>query len=499
MMLLEKEPANRFPSASALVAALDTREAPTPRARREPPRRRVGTAQPTRGRLRRRLEQDIVVAHRATGRRTGRPRTARRRTRRTRRCRPARPGSAVARRRRRRRTSCAAGRIRTSSRFRKKIAPYLFVNGVIVLFSIFGQQRILPGHRALEHLHRVPVREAVERGLRLARRLPAAARPRADGGVRGGVRVRARDVQPGRARAAPRAARRAARAGARVAPRAPVRHGRVAAGELRRGAALSRTERRPRAPGDRRSRRDHPPPERAPEGASASASATSARSATALADKVGSRSRSRSRSCRATTSPARARCSSARSPTLENAANPLERGSEDRVRRLAYLKRQRRALVDAEKKRGSRGREAGDLRARAAEHALRPDAAEREPADAPAHHVAGRTRRSASPRTSTRRCSSPTRWAGWAARAARARVAPRSAGDRPPARPPGRRGRRPVPGGCGDRPRRDGRRLPRDGRAPQPARRDQAAPAGARVQSRTCASGSSARRRRRRS
>jgi serine/threonine-protein kinase len=33
--------------------------------------------------------------------------------------------------------------------------------------------------------------------------------------------------------------------------------------------------------------------------------------------------------------------------TLENAANPLERGSEDRVRRLAYLKRQRRALVDS--------------------------------------------------------------------------------------------------------------------------------------------------------
>jgi serine/threonine-protein kinase len=33
--------------------------------------------------------------------------------------------------------------------------------------------------------------------------------------------------------------------------------------------------------------------------------------------------------------------------TLENAANPLDRGSEDRVRRLAYLKRQRRALVDA--------------------------------------------------------------------------------------------------------------------------------------------------------
>ena len=36
--------------------------------------------------------------------------------------------------------------------------------------------------------------------------------------------------------------------------------------------------------------------------------------------------------------------------TLENAANPLERGSEDRVRRLAYLKRQRRGLVDAEQR-----------------------------------------------------------------------------------------------------------------------------------------------------
>jgi serine/threonine-protein kinase len=39
--------------------------------------------------------------------------------------------------------------------------------------------------------------------------------------------------------------------------------------------------------------------------------------------------------------------------TLENAANPLERGSEDRVRRLAYLKRQRRALVDAAQRKES--------------------------------------------------------------------------------------------------------------------------------------------------
>ncbi|MDB4882240.1 MAG: protein kinase, partial [Gemmatimonadetes bacterium] len=39
--------------------------------------------------------------------------------------------------------------------------------------------------------------------------------------------------------------------------------------------------------------------------------------------------------------------------TLENAANPLERGSEDRVRRLAYLKRQRRALVDGTQRKES--------------------------------------------------------------------------------------------------------------------------------------------------
>src|SRR4051812_5823647 len=39
MMLLEKDPANRFPTASALVAALDTREAPSPRAS-------TGVAQP---------------------------------------------------------------------------------------------------------------------------------------------------------------------------------------------------------------------------------------------------------------------------------------------------------------------------------------------------------------------------------------------------------------------------------------------------------------------
>ena len=38
---------------------------------------------------------------------------------------------------------------------------------------------------------------------------------------------------------------------------------------------------------------------------------------------------------------------------LEAQANPLDRSaSEERIRRLAYLKRQRRAIADAEKRRG---------------------------------------------------------------------------------------------------------------------------------------------------
>ncbi|MEO7454720.1 MAG: hypothetical protein ABIY52_00565, partial [Gemmatimonadaceae bacterium] len=71
------------------------------------------------------------------------------------------------------------------------------------------------------------------------------------------------------------------------------------------------------------------------------------RSAMALADKVQSLALALDESARMDISSAREQLESEIS-TLENAANPLERGSEDRVRRLAYLKRQRRALVDAD-------------------------------------------------------------------------------------------------------------------------------------------------------
>jgi serine/threonine-protein kinase len=73
------------------------------------------------------------------------------------------------------------------------------------------------------------------------------------------------------------------------------------------------------------------------------------RSALALADKVQSLAMALEESSRMDVASARERLEM-EITTLENAANPLERGSEDRVRRLAHLKRQRRALVDAEQR-----------------------------------------------------------------------------------------------------------------------------------------------------
>jgi serine/threonine-protein kinase len=69
------------------------------------------------------------------------------------------------------------------------------------------------------------------------------------------------------------------------------------------------------------------------------------RSADALADRVQTLALQADEAARQDLEGARAQLES-EIRTLENAANPLERGSEDRVRRLAYLKRQRRALID---------------------------------------------------------------------------------------------------------------------------------------------------------
>jgi serine/threonine-protein kinase len=76
------------------------------------------------------------------------------------------------------------------------------------------------------------------------------------------------------------------------------------------------------------------------------------RSAVALADKVQGLALLSDEASRQDVGAAREQLESEIS-ALENAANPLERGSEDRVRRLAFLKRQRRALVDAAQRRDS--------------------------------------------------------------------------------------------------------------------------------------------------
>ena len=94
---------------------------------------------------------------------------------------------------------------------------------------------------------------------------------------------------------------------------------------------------------------------------SASAIPDVGRSATALAERCAA---SRSRSPTSTGARRRAvRSARAEISRLENAANPLDRaGSEERVRRLAFLKRQRRALADVSAKRGAIAGEARELR-----------------------------------------------------------------------------------------------------------------------------------------
>ena len=287
--------------------------------------------------------------------------------------------------------------------FRKKLAPYLFVNGVIVLFSIFGERRSSSAHRALEHLHRVPVREALERGLRLARRVPSAARPRADRRGRGVVRDVRAMFDPRDAGAAARAARRAARARAHRARR------RCRRGWTRRRRRATRAGRRSAARSGDRVRQAIADRDEIirrlnalPEGASASASPTSARSATALADRVERARARRSTSCRATTS------TGAREVLEREITDARERGESARARQRgaraaagvpqAAAPRARRRRQEAPR---CRRREARDLRARAAEHAARHDAAERRARRCTSTSRRWRTRRSASPRTST--------------------------------------------------------------------------------------------------
>ena len=351
MTLLEKEPANRFPSASALVTALDTREAPAPRSSTQ-------TAQPrtsSTGRVpdpgvdyARALERDIVDRASGFGNAYGGAPgygTS-----------PNAPYPSMPFQNGGQRMSLAAAsgdELRRWEnphvvRFRKKMAPYLFINGVIVLFSVFGQNGLLwvtvlwsiymafqyaklwsegfdwrdvfrqPRDRellevfeeAMEHVRAVfnPVARAQLRARRDERR--ALARMGGGPALPSGMGA----SQPASYAAAGLVGPSGDRARQAVSDRDEI---------IRRLNALPKADRERFADVER--------------------------SATALADRIGALALSLDDLSRHDVTSSREVLEREIS-ALESAANPLERGSEDRVRRLAYLKRQRRALVDAAKK-----------------------------------------------------------------------------------------------------------------------------------------------------
>ena len=321
MVLLEKDPANRFPTASALVAALDAREAPAMRAPEPPPlassalrpapyppllgerpsygpvsqsvigRRGAQHYHPTADDLRR-WEAPPVVA------------------------------------------------------FRRKIAPYLFVNGVIVLFAVVGNNgffsltvlwsiyiafkyaKLWSEDYDWRDVFRQPrdreVMEVIEEAGEWVRAI-------FDPDVRNRLRAD-REQRKITARLSPPVV-----GGGSAAPSylAPIMDGPLA--DRVRQAFSDRDEifRRMDSLGSALPRDQHE---------------EVARSAMALADKVQSLAMALDETSRMDVGSARAQLEN-EITTLENAANPLERGSEDRVRRLAYLKRQRRALVDTDQRR----------------------------------------------------------------------------------------------------------------------------------------------------
>jgi serine/threonine-protein kinase len=352
MTLLEKEPANRFPSASALVTALDTREAPAPRvtAQAAPARTSSSTGRvpdPAQD-YARALEKDIVDRASGFGNYPGGPSYG---------TSPNAPYPSMPFQNGGQRMSLAVGASADELRrwenphvvrFRKKIVPYLFVNGVIVLFSIFGANSFFtltvlwsiyiafqyaklwsegfdwrdvfrqPRDRelmevfeeAMEYVRAVfnPVARAQLRARRDERR----ALTRMGGGP----------ALPSGMEASQPASYAAAGLPGQIGDRA-----RQAASDrdeiIRRLNALPKAERERFAEVER--------------------------SATALADRIGALALSLDDLSRHDVASSREVLEREIS-ALESAANPLERGSEDRVRRLAYLKRQRRALVDAAKK-----------------------------------------------------------------------------------------------------------------------------------------------------
>ena len=324
MILLEKDPNNRFPNATALLAALDNREAPPMPVRERAPMPPVLNSEPrfdsSRDYSRQQSysnppyspagygasERNSLMGHNPTVddlRRWDAPQV---------------------------------------QRFRKKLMPYLYVNGVIVVISVFAGKDFLPitglwsiyiafkyaklwsENYDWRDVFRQPREKEV---MEVLEEVGDSVKALYDMGTRDRLR--------------------AGREQRRLAARGMVSPVAAAASYDQRNFSGSNGERVRQALADRdeifmrlKSLGSSLPETQRQE---------VARSATALADKVQALAYALEESSRTDTAGAREQLER-EITTLENAANPLERGSEERVRRLAFLKRQRRVLVETDER-----------------------------------------------------------------------------------------------------------------------------------------------------
>ena len=331
MILLEKDPANRFPTAAALVNALATREAPpqrTPdRAAVVPPlldRPGYAPAQsnypPSPNAYPPPSNAYAPMSYATPDRQMQQP------------------------------FPTASEMLRWEAKpvadFRRKLAPYLFVNAVIVLFAIVGSKDFLTFTVLWSIYIAFKYAKLWSEGYDW-RDVFKQPRDREVMEVIEEVAEHCRALFDPRARARLRANRDQRKLAARMAPPVAV------------GGAPSFSPAMldgPSAETVRKAFADRDEIFRRMESLGGSLPTTQreevSRSAMQLADKVQSLAMALEENARTDVGGARAQLEN-EITTLENAANPLERGSEDRVRRLAYLKRQRRALVDTEQRRQS--------------------------------------------------------------------------------------------------------------------------------------------------
>ena len=186
MLCLEKNPDDRFPSAQEFVTALDSGQ----RSESSAAARDAGTGA-------------VVAQHRQSGYLA-----------------VLAPIPRSDRIVRRRRTKIArAGKQVDVVKFRKKLGPFMFVGAALVVLAPFNV-----GARLLRHLglvrgvSRVPIRAALERGLRLARCVPAAAAPPVHGSRQRIRRRGAGVLESKETRRSARASRRAALVAGDVQP-----------------------------------------------------------------------------------------------------------------------------------------------------------------------------------------------------------------------------------------------------------------------------------------